>query len=284
MLDRRPGAHAGGPDERARRDPRPVRERDRVLLGLIEGGRDADIDAAFDEEPRGVVAEAARKLGEDLRGRVHKHPVLPRVLEGRVVADCVPNEVHQLGERFDARIAGPDEDERQLPSYVGRVEHGSGCFESAEDVVPQTDCVREVVEAETVVGKTGYREHAWDRPDGDDEVLVAEDVCPHVRLDRDRSWFLVERGGAAEEKLGVRTHHPQRDDAVPRLERARRCLGQHRREEHEVVEADDRRAAVAEIARDVGAAEAASEDQCPSACLPYGMRPYHRSRWPSRFR
>ena len=44
----------------------------------------------------------------------------------------------------------------------------------------------------------------------------------------------------------MRAHQPQRHDDVARLERARGRLRQERREEHEVLEADDRRAALAE--------------------------------------
>src|SRR5262249_2759169 len=51
-------------------------------------------------------------------------------------------------------------------------------------------------------------------------------------------------------------------------------LGQERREEHEVLAVDNRRlaAALAEQARDPGAAEAAAEDQDPASCPPLGHR------------
>jgi hypothetical protein len=48
----------------------------------------------------------------------------------------------------------------------------------------------------------------------------------------------------------VRAHLPQRHDDVPRLERPRSRLGQHRRVEHEVLGRRDRRAALAEQACD----------------------------------
>jgi hypothetical protein len=72
---------------------------------------------------------------------------------------------------------------------------------------------------------------------------------------------------AAEDKVGVGTPHAQRDDDVSRLKRAEGCLGQHRREEHEVLAADDRRSAAAELARDVGVGEAAAGDQRPAPCF-----------------
>ena len=129
-------------------------------LGPLEGGRDPDIDAALGEKLRCVLPEPARDLGEDLRGGIHQNPVLASVSECRVVTQRVPNEVHQLGQRLDTRVAGSDEDERQLALDVGRIEDCRGGLESAEDVVPKPDCVREVVEAEAVVGEAGDREHA----------------------------------------------------------------------------------------------------------------------------
>jgi len=66
----------------------------------------------------------------------------------------------------------------------------------------------------------------------------------------------------------VWAHHPKRHDDVARLERARGRLGQHRRVEHEVLEADDRRAALAEQSRHVGAGEAAAEDEGAAAGVP----------------
>jgi uncharacterized protein (TIGR00725 family) len=71
----------------------------------------------------------------------------------------------------------------------------------------------------------------------------------------------------------MRAHHPERHDDVARLERPRRSFGQERGEEHEVLEADDRRAAAAEQTRDVRPREAASEDERATA---RPARLYHR--------
>jgi hypothetical protein len=84
---------------------------------------------------------------------------------------------------------------------------------------------------------------------------------PLVRLDEDGVRVEIESGHAAEDQLRVRAHLAQGHDAVPRLERPRRSLGQERGVEHEVLLAHDRRAAVAELARDVGAGEAAADHQ-----------------------
>jgi hypothetical protein len=80
----------------------------------------------------------------------------------------------------------------------------------------------------------------------------------------------VVRDDAAEDELGVRAHHPEWDDDVARFERARRGFRQHRGEEHVVLGADDRRAATAQVARDVGAGETAADDQRSAPCLQIG--------------
>ena len=69
---------------------------------------------------------------------------------------------------------------------------------------------------------------------------------------------------------------PQWHDDVPRLERARGGLRQERGEEHEVLGADDRRAARPEAARDVRAGEPAAGDQRPAACRSRSPRLYYR--------
>src|SRR5262245_39533763 len=52
------------------------------------------------------------------------------------------------------------------------------------------------------------------------------------------------------------------------LERAGRGLRQERRVEHEVLRADDRRAAITEQSRDVAAGEAAADDERSTSSLP----------------
>ena len=86
-------ADTGGPDDGARQDLVTVGEAGGVWLHLLEGRLGPDIDAASGEQLGGVVAELGRNLGKDLRRRVHQHPLLGRVAEVRVVAECVPDEV-----------------------------------------------------------------------------------------------------------------------------------------------------------------------------------------------
>src|SRR5262249_55769966 len=66
---------------------------------------------------------------------------------------------------------------------------------------------------------------------------------------------------ASEQKLRLRAHQPERNDGMTWLERAGRGLGQQRCVEHEVLRADDRRAAITEESRDVAAGETAAHDE-----------------------
>ena len=83
---------------------------------------------------------------------------------------------------------------------------------------------------------------------------------------------------AAEDELRVRAHHAERDDDVPWLERSGGRLGEHRRVQHEVLEAHDRGAALAEQAGDVRSGEPAAEDESSAACVPVGQVTRHRLR------
>ncbi len=265
--DPRARADAGGPDDRVRLDPVAVGEDGRVLLDGVERGRDADVDAAPRELAGRVLAQAARDLREDRRRRVDEHPVLRGLAELRVVAHRAANEVGHLGERLDARVAGSDEDEGEVAADLVGVGLGRRQVEAVQHVVAQRDRVGEVLEPEPVVGEARDRERPCDRARGDDQALVADLLVPGVGRDGERARLGVEDGGRAEDQLGVRAHHPQRDDDMARLERSRRGLGQERRVEHEVLAADDRGAALAEQPRDVAAGEPAADDESAAACL-----------------
>jgi hypothetical protein len=66
----------------------------------------------------------------------------------------------------------------------------------------------------------------------------------------------------------MRAHEAQRYDDVTGLEGSRGCLREERREEHEVLEADDRGAALSEETRDIRAGEPPAEDERPASGLP----------------
>ena len=119
-----------------------------------------------------------------------------------------------------------------------------------------------------MVGEARDRKRPRDRAERDDEVRVAQVDEALAGLDLHPPPHGVVRHRAAEDEVGARAHHAQGNDDVARLERPRRCFGEHRRVEHEVLQADDRRAALSEEPRDVRPREPAAEDERAAASLP----------------
>ena len=66
-------------------------------------------------------------------------------------------------------------------------------LELPEDVVAEGDRVREVTETAAVLGETGHRQRARDRPEREHELLVPDLERAVDRLDRDRLPLDVER-------------------------------------------------------------------------------------------
>jgi hypothetical protein len=149
---------------------------------------------------------------------------------------------------------------------------GGGDLEPGEDVIPQMDRVAQGFESECVVGQPRDRQRPGDGSERDDEVVVTDPEDTLLGLDLNASPVAVVRDGAAENEVRVWAHDPERHDDMTRLERARGRLGQHRREEHEVLRADDRCAAAPEPARDVGAGKPTADDQRSPSCFPIRHR------------
>ena len=180
----------------------------------------------------------------------------------------VSHEVGQLGQGLDACVAGADEDECQLGFGAVSVPLHDGRLEPSQDVVAEMDRVRKILEAEAVLGQAGNRQAARDRAEGQDGLLVVDLEGAGLSLDRGRVASRIERRQPTEEELCMWAHQAERHDDVTRFERARGCLGQERREEHEVLEAHDRRATLAEEPCDVRAGEAAAEDEGAASGVP----------------
>ena len=219
LVQERMRADTGGPDHGARQDLVAVGEPCGVWLHLLEGRLGADVDAASGEQLGGVVAEPGRNLGKDLRRSVHQHPLLGRVAEVRVVAECVPNEVGELRQRLDARVPGSHEHERELPPAVGGIGVRSGDLEPAQDVVSQMDRVGKRLEPEGVLGEPRDRQRPDDRAERDDEVRVADPEDSLAGLHLHPPALGVVGFRLSEEQLGVRTHLPERNDDVAWLQR-----------------------------------------------------------------
>ena len=150
------------------------------------------------------------------------------------MTERVADEVGELGEPLDARVARADEHEREVPTAVGLADFRGRGLEFAQDVVAQVDRVGQVLERERVLLEPGHRECPRHGAERDDEALPADFERAGVGLDVDGPCLLVQLGRAAEQELRVRAHQAQRDDDVTRLERSGRRLREDRRVEHEV--------------------------------------------------
>ena len=242
----------------------PSESRRPRIVCRLEPRRDVNLHAATRELCRRVLAEPGGDLGEDLRRRVDEHPALRRRSETGVVAQRVPHEVGELGECLDARIAGADEDEREMAGLLLL----RGCrvrgLELPEHMVAKRDRVGEVAKAVPVLGQTGNGQDARDRAEREYQVLVADLDGAVDCVDGRHLASRVEGSHAPDHELGVTAHHPKRNDDMARLERSGRCLREQRREQHVVLRADDRGAAAAEPARDDRAGVAAAGDERPA--------------------
>ena len=65
--------------------------------------------------------------------------------QARIPAERVANEIRELGECFDARIPGADEDEREVTCRLSVVALGRSGLELAEDAIPEPDRVGEIM-------------------------------------------------------------------------------------------------------------------------------------------
>ena len=222
-----------------------------------------DLDTAARELLRRVVAESGWDLRQDLRRGVDEHPALRNAAEARIPAQRVVGEVGQLRERLDAGVAGADEDEAEMGASLACVELRVRRLELAQHAVAEHDRIGQVLEAEAVLGEAGEGKTRGTAPSASTRCSQPMSNAPASASPRGPPALLVDLGHTAEHQLGTRAHLTERDDGVPRLERARGGLGQHRRVEHEVLRADDRRPLLAEQARDVAAGEAAADHETP---------------------
>ena len=152
--ERRAAPHAGGPDERPRRDrasrPRaPPRARRTTRASSRRGSRSRVARARGACTPR---ACAGSPGGSAERRR--RAPSAATSPQRRVrPANRVLSEVVQLRERLDAGVARADEDEAEVARRLVRVEARRGGLERAQEPVAQRDRVGDVLEPAPVLGE-----------------------------------------------------------------------------------------------------------------------------------
>ena len=134
-------------------------------------------------------------------------------------------------------------------------------------MVAQPDRVREALEADRVLVEARDRQHARDRSERDDQLVVAKLVLdPLLVAHRDRAARGVAADGDAQPQPRLAQDVAKRGDDVARLERPGRGLRQEGRVEEEVDVVDERDAGALgrhralELAGGVVAAEATADD------------------------
>ena len=183
LCEERVRADAGRPDERVRGDTLAAGEDDGARPGGLERRRHADLHAALRQLSRRVLAQVRRDLGEDLRRRVDEDPALPVTRKLRVVAKGVAGEVGELGQRFDPCVARTDEDEGEMRLGAAPIRLRRSRLQPAEHVIAKVDRVREVLEAQAVLGEAGDRQRTGDRAECEHSSLEADLEVPGIRLD-----------------------------------------------------------------------------------------------------
>ena len=146
---------------------------------------------------------------------------------------------HQLG----AGVSGADDDEGEQLSARPRVLGQRGGLEQVDDVIPDLDRVAGGLERERVLGDSRHHCDVGARAQRQDQPIVlnllpergpavARDqlVTPEINgFDKHLAELYAPRAAEGTDRV----------DDVPRLDRAGRRLGEHRREEEEVSVADE---------------------------------------------
>jgi hypothetical protein len=137
----------------------------------------------------------------------------------------------------------------------------SGGLQPRQHVISEVNRLGQRLEAERVLGEARNRQRADNGAECDDEIRVPEPEDALVGLNLNAALAGVVGENAAEHEVCVPAHRSEGDDGVPRFKRPGCRFRQHRREEHEVLGADDRRAAPPESPCDVGTGKPAADDQ-----------------------
>jgi hypothetical protein len=199
----------------------------------LQAGVEAHLDAGLTQPLHGVAAEVFAHLREDAPRRLDQDPAHVGRAEVGVVAGSIDRHVLQLGQRLHARVAAADEQERQQPPALVGAPDRVGQVQLAEHLVAQRDGLLHLLEADAVLGEAGNRQRARDRPGSDDHDVVPELVrLAGERLDHGEPAGVLDARHPAGQHLDVVQHAAQRHDDVPRLDAARRRLGEERLVRH----------------------------------------------------
>ncbi len=234
------GGDAGCPDDGAGRDRLARGEQDAAIVNGLQPGAQPHVDAAAADLAQRPLGEVGVSLGQDPVLGLDDHPVHALQPRPWIALDRVDREVLELGECFEARVAGADEDEGQQFAAAYRVVGGIGGLELLDHLVTEPDRVGEALEADRAL-EAGHRQQPRDRAQCEHELVVANHLGVAVVLGQlDCTSRRIVRGDRAQPEICALEHVAQRRDHVARLQGSSGGLGQERRVEQEVDVVDER--------------------------------------------
>src|SRR2546426_2081033 len=213
--------------------------------------------------------ERGMHAAQDLVARLEEQQPVVAGIDAAVPRDDVAvEEVLQLGDQLDARIAAADNADGEHPAPHGRIGLVVGVLRRIENVIAQHDAVLEPLVAEGVLLHTRHAEARHHAAHGHDQPIVALDPLGHDHAAAGE--VDVRHRVAAEAEAPRAADVAQRLNDVSRLDHRGGDLGQERREEQVVPVADEEDLDVGAIAQPalehahgLHPGEAAAEDDDP---------------------
>src|SRR3989454_764506 len=242
---------------------------DRAGLHAGDARARADLDALAPELAPRALGERGMHAAQDLLARLEEQQPVVAGIDAAVPRDDVAvEEVLQLGDQLDARVAAADDADGEHPPPRGRIGLVVGVLRRIEDVIAQHDAVLEPLVAEGVLLHTRHAEARHHAAHGHDQPVVTLDPLGH---DHAAAGEVDVRHRVATEAEAARAADvAQRLNDVSRLDHRGGDLGQERREEQVVPVADQEDLDVGAIAQpalehahSLHPGEAAAEDDDP---------------------
>ena len=188
-------------------------------------------------------------------------------LEVGVVAQRIQQKIARLCECFDARVAGSNEHEGELPPPLGIGAGRIRGFEPTQHVVAEVNSVGKRLESDAVLCQPGDRECSGDGADGYNHAFVRHLGTARLGYNARYATLEIDALHRAEQKIGVRAHLSKRHDHVTWLDGARSGLRQQRRKQTEVVWVDDGRTGLAEQPGSPASGETTTKHKRAATCL-----------------
>ena len=242
-ADHRGGLDAAGPDHGPRRDELALADDDAVLADLLHRRAEVDLVAARAQLLRGVVAHVDGHLGEDAVLELDDVALRLGRVDLRVEAPPdATDEVLDLAGRLDPAEPRAADDEGELRLALVGIGLEVRSLEHLDDPVAEGERIGQRLHADRVLGDAGDPEGGRLAAEREDQRVVVEPMLVAVAADDDHLLRVevdpLDVGGDGPARRAAQLR-AQRGDAVARLEVAGADLGQERREEAEVLAADE---------------------------------------------